>query len=70
MVGTKSVTVLSAASWGSSDALFALATQGWPDAANLYWFPQCVLRPGQTYRQRTVWRFYTADGAGEAWGAS
>ncbi len=44
--------------------------QGWPDAVNMYWYPQCVLRPGETYRQRTVWRFYNAAGAGEAWGAS
>jgi len=36
----------------------------------MYWYPQCVLRPGETYRQRTVWRFYNAAGAGEAWGAS
>ena len=46
------------------------AAQGWPDAVNMYWYPQCVLRPNQTYHQRTVWRFYTADGAGEAWGMS
>ncbi|KAK9845425.1 hypothetical protein WJX81_006137 [Elliptochloris bilobata] len=47
-----------------------LQAQGWPDAANMYWYPQCVLRPNQTYHVRTVWRFYTADGAAEAWGAS
>ena len=34
-----------------------LETQNWPDAVNHPDFPSPVLRPGQTYRQNTVYRF-------------
>lgn len=34
-----------------------LETQNWPDAVNHPDFPSPVLRPGQTYRQTTVYRF-------------
>lgn len=34
-----------------------LETQNWPDAVNHPDFPSSVLRPGQTYRQTTVYRF-------------
>lgn len=40
------------------DAL-CLETQGFPDAPNKPQFPSAVLRPGQTYRHKTVHRFYT-----------
>lgn len=40
------------------DAL-CLETQAFPDAPNKPQFPSPVLRPGQTYRHRTVHRFYT-----------
>ncbi|WP_295042480.1 aldose epimerase family protein [uncultured Paracoccus sp.] len=35
----------------------ALETQGWPDAPNRPDFPDAILRPGQTYRNRTAYRF-------------
>lgn len=35
----------------------ALETQGWPDAPNRPEFPDCILRPGQTYDQTTLYRF-------------
>lgn len=34
-----------------------LETQNWPDAVNHPDFPTPILRPGQTYRQTTVFRF-------------
>ena len=34
-----------------------LETQGWPDAANHPGFPSTELRPGETYRQMTLFRF-------------
>ena len=36
---------------------FALETQHFPDAPNQPGFPSTVLRPGQTYRSATVYRF-------------
>lgn len=35
----------------------ALETQGWPDAVNRPQFPDMILRPGQTYRALTRYRF-------------
>lgn len=35
----------------------ALETQHYPDSINKPNFPSCVLRPGQTYRSQTVYRF-------------
>ncbi len=42
-------------------AAFCLETQGYPDAVNQPAFPNTVLRPGQTYRTTTEYRF-TASG--------
>lgn len=39
-----------------------LETQHFPDSPNQRAFPSTVLRPGDTYRSRTLWRFYVADG--------
>lgn len=36
---------------------FALEPQVWPDSPNHPYFPQAVLRPGETYRQVTEYRF-------------
>jgi aldose 1-epimerase len=36
---------------------FCLEAQVWPDAPNRPYFPQAVLRPGETYRQVTEYRF-------------
>lgn len=38
-------------------AAFCLETQNWPDAINHPDFPSPILRPGQIYRQSTVYRF-------------
>ena len=38
-------------------AAFALETQHFPDSPNHPEFPSTVLRPGQEYRSRTVYRF-------------
>lgn len=38
---------------------FCLETQHYPDAPNKPQFPSIVLRPGETYRQTTVYRFLT-----------
>ena len=35
----------------------ALEPQGFPDAVNQPGFPSVLLRPGQTYRRRAVYRF-------------
>lgn len=35
----------------------ALETQGWPDAPNRADFPDCILRPGETYRSETRYVF-------------
>jgi aldose 1-epimerase len=40
---------------------FCLEPQVWPDAINHPHFPQCVLRPGETYDQRTEYRFRIGD---------
>lgn len=40
-------------------AAFCLETQHYPDSPNQPAFPSTVLRPGQTYRQTTVYRFLT-----------
>lgn len=37
----------------------ALECQGYPDAPNQPGFPSAVLRPGELYRETTVWRFST-----------
>lgn len=39
------------------NAGLCLEAQVWPDAPNKPWFPQAVLRPGETYRQETHYRF-------------
>ncbi|ABG32618.1 galactose mutarotase [Roseobacter denitrificans] len=36
----------------------ALEPQGWPDAPHNRAFPSIVLRPGQTYRQKTIYRIW------------
>jgi aldose 1-epimerase len=36
---------------------FCLEPQTWPDSPNRPYFPQAVLRPGETYRQITEYRF-------------
>jgi aldose 1-epimerase len=36
---------------------FALETQHFPDSPNRPWFPSTVLRPGETFRSTTVYRF-------------
>lgn len=36
---------------------FCLEAQGWPDAVNQTNFPSVILRPGQTYRESTVYEF-------------
>ena len=36
---------------------FCLEPQIWPDSPNRPYFPQAVLRPGETYRQVTEYRF-------------
>ena len=36
---------------------FAIEAQNWPDAPNHAGFPSITLKPGQDYRQHTVWRF-------------
>ncbi len=44
--------------YGKYDAL-CLETQHFPDSPNHPDFPSTILRPGQTYRSRTVYRFST-----------
>ena len=36
---------------------FCLETQHYPDSINRPAFPSCILRPGQTFRSQTVYRF-------------
>lgn len=38
---------------------FALETQHFPDSPNQADFPSTILKPGETYESRTVWRFAT-----------
>ncbi|HWF20460.1 MAG TPA: galactose-1-epimerase, partial [Verrucomicrobiae bacterium] len=38
---------------------FCLETQAFPDTINHPSFPSCTLRPGETYRKTTLWRFST-----------
>ncbi len=40
-----------------ANAGFCLEPQIWPDSPNRPYFPQAVLRPGETYRQVTEYRF-------------
>lgn len=40
----------------------ALETQNFPDAPNRPSFPDSILRPGQTYRTTTIWRFRRTRG--------
>jgi aldose 1-epimerase len=47
---------------GRPYAGIALEPQGWPDAPNRQDFPSVVLRPGETYRQVTEWRFSRTGG--------
>lgn len=41
---------------------FCLEPQIWPDSPNRPYFPQAVLRPGETYRQVTEYRFSGPQG--------
>lgn len=41
-----------------------LETQHYPDSPNQPGFPDTILRPGDEYRSRTVWRFSVSPGAG------
>ncbi|MBW2447678.1 MAG: galactose mutarotase [Deltaproteobacteria bacterium] len=41
---------------------FCLEAQGFPDAIHHSGFPSVVLRPGETYEQRTVYRFAAPSG--------
>ena len=41
-------------------AALCLETQHFPDSVNQPKFPSVILRPGQTYRQTTVYKFSTA----------
>ncbi|KAA9007986.1 aldose epimerase family protein [Histidinibacterium aquaticum] len=43
--------------WRSGHDAIALEPQGWPDAPNHAGFPSIVLRPGETYRSVSEWRF-------------
>jgi aldose 1-epimerase len=36
---------------------FCLETQGWPDSSHYPYFPQDILRPGETLRQESEYRF-------------
>lgn len=47
---------LSGAPYGSRAGV-CLEPQFFPDTPNRPWFGDCVLRPGETYRQRTEYRF-------------
>jgi aldose 1-epimerase len=38
---------------------FCLETQHYPDSPNKPEFPDCILRPGETYQTTTVFRFTT-----------
>jgi aldose 1-epimerase len=38
---------------------FCLETQHFPDSVNQPKFPSVILRPGQTYRQSTIYKFLT-----------
>lgn len=38
---------------------FCLETQHFPDSPNRSTFPTTILRPGQEYRQQTIYKFYT-----------
>ena len=40
---------------------FALETQHFPDSPNQPTFPSTVLRPGELYDTRTVWKFDTPN---------
>jgi len=40
---------------------FCLETQHFPDSPNKTHFPSPVLRPGETYRSRTVYAFDVAE---------
>jgi aldose 1-epimerase len=39
----------------------AMETQAWPDSPNRPDFPDCILRPGDTYRAETSYSFSTRD---------
>lgn len=39
--------------WG-----LCLETQHFPDSPNKPWFPSVVLRPGEEYKTRTVYKFF------------
>lgn len=41
----------------NKNAGFCLETQHFPDSPNRPEFPSCILLPGDTYRQNTVWHF-------------
>ncbi|MEX0343649.1 MAG: aldose epimerase family protein [Rhizobiaceae bacterium] len=41
---------------------FCLEAQTWPDGPNRPYFPNCILRPGETYHQVTEYRFKLPTG--------
>jgi aldose 1-epimerase len=40
---------------------FCTETQHWPDSMNHMNFPNVILRPGNTFKSKTIWKFSTAD---------
>ena len=45
----------------SANAALALETQHYPDSPNHSEFPTTIVRPGETYRSRSLYRFTTGD---------
>ncbi|MBN2163486.1 MAG: galactose-1-epimerase [Pontiellaceae bacterium] len=41
---------------------FCLETQHYPDSPNKPTFPNCILRPGETFRSQTIFRFSVKEG--------
>lgn len=52
-----SVLLYTAGYYTRPDTAVCLETQYWPDTPSHPSFPSCRLRPGETYRQTTVFRF-------------
>lgn len=52
-----SVLLYTAGYYTRPDTAVCLETQYWPDTPSHPGFPSCLLRPGETYRQTTVFRF-------------
>jgi aldose 1-epimerase len=45
----------------SRHAAFCLETQGYPDSPNRNEFPTTLLKPGETYHERTIHKFSVAQ---------